>query len=110
MIVAKQTKALLLLASWIGTIAMALLSSLIFAGKPSLVAYIAGLFALLGLACALIIILPTAREYPAGFCQSCGYNLNANVSGRCPECGTHVTPKPFIATPPADSPHHADAK
>ena len=23
-------------------------------------------------------------------CQTCGYNLTANVSGRCPECGVNV--------------------
>jgi hypothetical protein len=27
------------------------------------------------------------RRIPAGHCQRCGYNLTANVSGRCPECG-----------------------
>lgn len=28
------------------------------------------------------------RRVPPGYCQSCGYNLTANVSGACPECGT----------------------
>ena len=27
------------------------------------------------------------RRFPAGHCQTCGYNLTGNVSGRCPECG-----------------------
>jgi len=27
------------------------------------------------------------RRYPPGHCQTCGYNLTGNVSGRCPECG-----------------------
>lgn len=25
-----------------------------------------------------------------GFCNQCGYNLTANISGRCPECGTVI--------------------
>ena len=28
------------------------------------------------------------RRYPFGHCQSCGYDLTSNVSGKCPECGT----------------------
>ena len=27
-------------------------------------------------------------QYRAGCCPACGYNLTANISGRCPECGT----------------------
>jgi hypothetical protein len=27
------------------------------------------------------------RRVPPGHCQTCGYNLTGNVSGRCPECG-----------------------
>ncbi len=27
------------------------------------------------------------RLPPPGHCQSCGYNLTGNVSGKCPECG-----------------------
>ena len=26
-------------------------------------------------------------KYPRGHCQACGYDLNRNVSGVCPECG-----------------------
>jgi predicted Zn-ribbon and HTH transcriptional regulator len=28
------------------------------------------------------------RRIPPGHCRRCGYNLTANTSGRCPECGT----------------------
>lgn len=28
------------------------------------------------------------RRPPPGHCQACGYDLTANVSGACPECGT----------------------
>ena len=38
----------------------------------------------------LILWLVVPRPPPPGFCQSCGYNLTGNVSGRCPECGTKV--------------------
>ena len=27
------------------------------------------------------------RRIPPGHCQTCGYDLTGNVSGRCPECG-----------------------
>jgi hypothetical protein len=27
------------------------------------------------------------NSYPIGHCQSCGYNLQGNESGKCPECG-----------------------
>lgn len=29
-------------------------------------------------------------KYPAGQCQTCGYNLTGNVSGICPECGNKI--------------------
>ncbi len=28
--------------------------------------------------------------YPRGHCQTCGYDLTGNVSGRCSECGKPV--------------------
>ncbi|MBN1343423.1 MAG: hypothetical protein JXQ73_12120 [Phycisphaerae bacterium] len=30
------------------------------------------------------------RRIPPGHCQHCGYNLTANTSGLCPECGDRV--------------------
>jgi len=30
------------------------------------------------------------RPYPAGCCRSCGYNLNAIESAKCPECGMEI--------------------
>ena len=33
------------------------------------------------------------RRIPPGHCDTCGYDLTGNVSGRCPECGTPVTGK-----------------
>jgi len=38
----------------------------------------------------LFAIRPKGPCYPEGHCQSCGYNLTGNVSGRCSECGTDV--------------------
>jgi len=46
-------------------------------------------------ACCLAAALTFKRgagPRPEGRCQSCGYDLRGNVSGRCPECGT-PTPK-----------------
>lgn len=30
------------------------------------------------------------------FCRQCNYNLTGLVSDRCPECGTHITPKTTV--------------
>ena len=30
------------------------------------------------------------RRIRPGYCSSCGYNLTANTTGICPECGTHI--------------------
>jgi hypothetical protein len=30
------------------------------------------------------------QRIPPGHCQTCGYNLTGNTSGRCPECGQPV--------------------
>ncbi len=30
------------------------------------------------------------KRIPPGHCQQCGYNLFANISGICPECGTPI--------------------
>ncbi len=30
------------------------------------------------------------KRPPPGHCQSCGYDLTGNISGRCPECGNAV--------------------
>lgn len=32
-------------------------------------------------------------SYPIGHCQSCGYNLQSNESGKCPECGDSTRPE-----------------
>ena len=32
-------------------------------------------------------MLPYVREELPEYCTSCGYNLTANTSGVCPECG-----------------------
>ena len=33
------------------------------------------------------VLLARRRDYPPGHCRACGYNLQGNVSGICPECG-----------------------
>jgi hypothetical protein len=48
----------------------------------------------------VLLWLADIRRPGPGHCQSCGYNLTGNTSGRCPECGTPVaatsgaTPEP----------------
>ena len=37
----------------------------------------------------LAIVLGVPTKDP-GLCSNCGYNLTANVSGTCPECGTRI--------------------
>jgi hypothetical protein len=37
---------------------------------------------------------------PRGHCQSCGYNLTGNTSGRCPECNL-IVPQPIHPRRPA---------
>ena len=36
------------------------------------------------------ILLWPKNEIPANHCLECGYNLEGNTSGVCPECGTKV--------------------
>ena len=47
------------------------------------------LFSILPLAALLASARRRTRKR-AGMCVQCGYNLTANVSGLCPECGTEV--------------------
>lgn len=39
------------------------------------------------LAVTLALFKRHAPHKPPSHCQSCGYNLTGNISGRCPECG-----------------------
>lgn len=56
---------------------------------------------LLAIPAALIVvggmIFGWPRTPPPGFCAACGYDLTANTSGLCPECGTPVSHKPELA-------------
>ena len=52
----------------------------------------------------LIFLIPTLwlwrldrRHQPPGHCEKCGYNLTANTSGICPECGAPVRNGGFSA-------------
>jgi hypothetical protein len=42
------------------------------------------------LAVLLVYLRLTDRRIPPGHCQKCGYDLTANVSGACPECGISI--------------------
>jgi predicted Zn-ribbon and HTH transcriptional regulator len=62
-------------------------------------------------ACGALLVCPvlwyrrysrTRRRRPRpGHCRSCGYDLTANASGRCPECGAAVDAAPVAAEPRA---------
>ena len=89
-IISKQTKALLLLTMWIGTV-VGLFAGFMF--TPTLESFpriALGLVSALGLGTVAVIFWPMIREYPPGHCEHCGYDLTKNVSGRCPECGTDL--------------------
>ena len=40
------------------------------------------------------------RKLSPNACHSCGYDLTANTSGTCPECGTIIITDPAEPTPP----------
>lgn len=42
------------------------------------------------------VLWKVRRGFPDGHCQSCGYNLTGNESGKCSECGTYC--KALMAT------------
>jgi hypothetical protein len=67
-------------AGWVTNLAYEVLSR--FAENVCLVA-------LLLLVTALGWVFPRVirSRFPPGHCQTCGYNLTGNTSGRCPECG-----------------------
>jgi len=39
-----------------------------------------------------VILWRRGRRIPAGYCESCGYDLTGNESGVCPEYGTTRQP------------------
>lgn len=41
-----------------------------------------------GIAAAGVLVLWKPQQRRIGYCATCGYNLTANSSGVCPECGT----------------------
>jgi len=43
--------------------------------------------------CTTLLWWAARRPVPPGHCKECGYDLTANVSGRCPECGTATDPE-----------------
>jgi len=56
---------------------------------------------------AFLVCSPVARERgrsARGLCTKCGYDLTANVSGVCPECGTPVPPDRAAGNNPANDP------
>jgi hypothetical protein len=54
-------------------------------GEPTFISLALGLVIMAGLT--VFLFWRERRRYPPGHCQTCGYNLIGNVSGRCPECG-----------------------
>src|SRR4051794_36987725 len=61
--------------------------------------------AAIGLATAMTVMaiseirqMERVRRSRGGACLSCGYSLEGNVSGVCPECGTPVLPSLTVST------------
>lgn len=48
------------------------------------------------------------RRYADGYCQTCGYNLFSNVSGRCPECGEVCETDVGESMPEIDNDHNGN--
>jgi len=49
------------------------------------------------------IFLDRRRQVPAGHCDNCGYNLTANQTGKCPECGTPRVDASIVKRPAEQS-------
>jgi len=60
------------------------------------VAPLAGVTAITSLRCWISRVRP-------GHCETCGYNLTGNVSGRCPECGSLVRGRVLAAISKGDA-------
>jgi hypothetical protein len=43
----------------------------------------------------LLLVWYSHRTTPTGKCRNCGYDLQGNRSGRCPECGTVCAIRPL---------------
>jgi len=67
-----------------------------------------GMWAMVGLTLVYLSILAEQRDQTP-VCEACGYNLTANTSGFCPECGEPVyapagaggAPEPWNPAAPA---------
>jgi hypothetical protein len=46
----------------------------------------------LSMACLSLLLIRRAKSiyFGTGTCRNCGYNLTANISGICPECGSKI--------------------
>jgi len=103
--VSRHAKAILLIGLWCGSVGAFLLGTFFEAGWPSFERATAVLFIGLGVACFVLMVLPSPREHPPGHCRACGYDLTLNQSGRCPECGLN-----HRAAPPAPIGTNSHAK
>lgn len=56
--------------------------------------FLLGIGPILGLCTTAVSVfgMHRAAKFPIGHCQTCGYNLTGNVSGKCTECGTVIAP------------------
>jgi hypothetical protein len=59
-------------------------------GEPTFISLALGFVITVGLT--VFLFWRERRWHPPGHCQTCGYDLTGNVSGRCPECGTTLRP------------------
>jgi hypothetical protein len=78
---------------WRTLLAVVLVSTLplILTSRGSFEQRFAWIFSLaLGLSYTSLLIIGRHRQCAPGCCAGCGYNLTANITGICPECGESV--------------------
>jgi hypothetical protein len=78
---------------WLIAIGVVLFAAMVLRGATAEVPAFVWLSGIAFLVAAAAVRTMWRRHHPLprGHCETCGYNLRGNRSGRCPECGTAIT-------------------